>query len=421
MLLNLFLAAAVANTPEFDLGLLLEPPADGPYSEGINAPTVVYDDVEERFHLYFEHPGGEGDIPGRCGVYGRIGHASSSDGVAWTLTSAPVLTPLEDSYFSCGVSQPTVLIEDGTWHMWFKADKDPPEDSGANEPVGIGHATSNDGLFWQVDPVPLILHHVDQGGTVASVGLPSAVALDGVITLFYVQVPDLWVATSSDHGETWNFGTVAAVHAGDLGSWSDVVVTGPAAVCRTDPAAGTRVQLYLGGKEDVDGTRLLTLALAESDDPTSWTAEDTEILLVQGTNWDPTWVHWDVVNTTDGELIYYSRDNDAGKKSVGMASTTETWGTPLGRSCFLDEPVDSGLDSGGETGDLDTYLGDSALDSGTPPGDSGTGQGVPEDTGEGLDSDSCGGCSCTTAGTTDAVWGWGLLIGLVGWRRRQRL
>jgi hypothetical protein len=59
----------------------------------------------------------------------------------------------------------------------------PPEGSSTNEPIGIGHATSDDGRYWTVDPDPLIRHHVDEAGTVSSVGSPSAVAVDGEIAL----------------------------------------------------------------------------------------------------------------------------------------------------------------------------------------------------------------------------------------------
>ncbi len=421
MSLMLGIAAASAATPFFDHGLVLEAPSEGPFAEGINAPTVIYDPAEARYHLYFEHPGGEDDIPGRCGVYGRIGHAWSDDGLSWAFTEAPVLTPLEDSYYSCGVSQPAVLQVDGTWHMWFKADADPPEDGATNEHRGIGHATSDDGLYWTVEGEPLIEPFVDEDGAISTVGVPSAVLLEGVITLFYVQVPDIWVATSADGGETWSFGGEPAIAAGQLGAWSDVVITGPSAVCRDADDGTATTELLVGGKEDVDGSRLLTLALSVQEEGAAWSSEDTVVLLTQGTNWDPSWSHWDVINTDDGALVYYSRDADDGRKAVGLASTAEGWGAPLARACAV-PAVDTGDtgDTGGPTDSVDTAdsgpTGDSGSDS-APTQDSDPG--VDESAGSGEDGCGSGGCGCASGSNPVAPWSVLGLLGLVAWRRRS--
>ncbi len=80
----------------------------------------------------------------------RIGYATSPDGINWTKYAGnPVLDLGEaGSWDTAGVTQPTVVYHDGTYHLWY---------SGGEEMIpGIpfllipfpGYATSSDGINW---------------------------------------------------------------------------------------------------------------------------------------------------------------------------------------------------------------------------------------------------------------------------------
>jgi predicted GH43/DUF377 family glycosyl hydrolase len=76
----------------------------------------------------------------------KIGYANSSDGVSWTkYPSNPVLDlGLPGAWDDTSVFSPSVMYRGGEYHMWFTARDDDP--SVAN--YAIGYATSPDGLTW---------------------------------------------------------------------------------------------------------------------------------------------------------------------------------------------------------------------------------------------------------------------------------
>ncbi len=95
-----------------------------------------------------------------------IGTAVSEDGHTWTREgSGPILTPtlpweqpfqVGDSYFG-GVLEPSVLLEDGVYRMWY---------TGWGEHEGqwghfIGYAESIDALEWEKESEPVFLPEAD--------------------------------------------------------------------------------------------------------------------------------------------------------------------------------------------------------------------------------------------------------------------
>jgi hypothetical protein len=69
---------------------------------------------------------------------GKIGHATSSDGVAWTKdTGNPVLS---EGWDGGGVSPPSLVLDGGTYKMWAG--------SGVTATRGIGYFESTDGIAW---------------------------------------------------------------------------------------------------------------------------------------------------------------------------------------------------------------------------------------------------------------------------------
>ena len=77
----------------------------------------------------------------------QIGRATSSDGILWTKdASNPVLS---EGQSGKAVAQPNVLLEGGTYKMWFR--QGPADDS------SIGYAESPDGVHWTLSPYNPVL------------------------------------------------------------------------------------------------------------------------------------------------------------------------------------------------------------------------------------------------------------------------
>ena len=96
---------------------------------GIFFPSVLkYND------LYYMWYGGNG-----------IGFATSTNGQAW-IDLGTVLSSTPDSKDSCGVNDPSVLLINNTWHMWYQGWDTPNEEN-----IFICHATSLDGASWIKD------------------------------------------------------------------------------------------------------------------------------------------------------------------------------------------------------------------------------------------------------------------------------
>jgi predicted GH43/DUF377 family glycosyl hydrolase len=79
---------------------------------------------------------------------GRIGYATSPDGVRWSKAAANpvILSGGDGEWDSQSVSEPSVVRVGNQWRMWF---------AGANSEgiSNIGYATSNDGIHWSKAPV----------------------------------------------------------------------------------------------------------------------------------------------------------------------------------------------------------------------------------------------------------------------------
>ncbi|MBI2617034.1 hypothetical protein HYW55_02815 [Candidatus Gottesmanbacteria bacterium] len=112
------------------------------------APSVLFNTLLSKYQMWYT---GNGNIGNE--VRWRIGFATSEDGISWQKNSEPVLDadqPWENSGPHWGIGNPSVLLENNTFHMFYHADND------------IGHATSTDGIHWTKDPNnPVFTHNSD--------------------------------------------------------------------------------------------------------------------------------------------------------------------------------------------------------------------------------------------------------------------
>jgi hypothetical protein len=93
-------------------------------------------------------------------VFDGGGYATSTDGIVWekyddpTTPDAPyaesdpvLMEGLPGTGDDDRTTAPSVLLIDSTFHMWYVGNNPP----GSEEPEGIGHATSSDGIHWERD------------------------------------------------------------------------------------------------------------------------------------------------------------------------------------------------------------------------------------------------------------------------------
>lgn len=103
----------------------------------VRSPSVVK--VGDTFYMYYE---GVDSTTKQT----SIGLATSTDGVAWTKSNDPVLTPGAGSAWdSFSVRYPAVHYDGFAFRMWYY---------GSGSGCGIGYATSVDGVVWQKNPTP---------------------------------------------------------------------------------------------------------------------------------------------------------------------------------------------------------------------------------------------------------------------------
>jgi hypothetical protein len=142
----------------------------------------------------------------------------------------------------------------------------------------VFHATSSDGLAWEVDPNPPF----EQLGLELSPPgpIPGSVvqADDGtwVMYLWGVPAPQLegaviWRATAPTPGGPWVADPEPVLLLGESGAWDDLALDFPAVV----PMGGGYLMLYGG----IDGTETTSIGVAISDDGITW-HKDPEPALV---------------------------------------------------------------------------------------------------------------------------------------------
>jgi len=119
-------------------------PGGGPYAAGATDPTVLVDkragEETRRYKMWFEGRGGAG------GQTSTIMYGTSADGITWSTFTA--CAGLAASFASVRVADPAVVLDGGTFRMWFEGiDASTADGDG---PGVIGYAESVDGVAWVV-------------------------------------------------------------------------------------------------------------------------------------------------------------------------------------------------------------------------------------------------------------------------------
>ena len=249
------------SNPVFDVG-----PADSCDSKNVKLPAIVCDNT--TYHMWYV---------GDNGTQRSIGYASSTDGGStWNRHPGPVLEAGPAGVWDDRlVSTPTVVFDNGTFHMWYTGV------SGST--AGIGYATSTDATTWikyAGNPV-LMAGTSPQDFDSASPDYPRVIRAGGMYKMWYTGFDAsgsgaIGYATSPD-GIVWTKSAANPVlETGRRGSWEGIAVLGAAVVYD-----GTTYHMWYTGYRilipSVFG--LYAIGSAESSDGITWVkSEDNPVL-----------------------------------------------------------------------------------------------------------------------------------------------
>ena len=150
-----FTRIAASESPHAVAGQVLTAGDAFPGKMGVVAdPELAY--VSGTYHLWFSSFACTGTSCATVSDYG-ISHATSTDGIHWSVLEAPVRSLLRSGAdHTSGGGQPSVIYDDVhcRWEMWLRSDTD-GESSGQpvlfNNMVGVWHATSTNAMTWTIN------------------------------------------------------------------------------------------------------------------------------------------------------------------------------------------------------------------------------------------------------------------------------
>lgn len=203
-------------------------------------------------------------------TYGRIGYATSSDGVTWTKYGGnPVLNlGPPGSWDDANIDYVTVLYNGTAYNMWYSGDD--------GLIINIGYATSPDGITWTRHPSnPVLNFGVSGSWDDYSVWQPTVV-FDGLtFHMWYIgndgSTNRIGYATSPE-GIVWTKNPANPVFApGNPGSWDDNGISAPEVLYD-----GITFQMWYSG----DDGFVKRTGYATSSDGISWTRSPQILFLM---------------------------------------------------------------------------------------------------------------------------------------------
>jgi hypothetical protein len=160
----------VGDRPSLDLG------KPGTFDHDGVAPTCLVE-AEGDLYMYYQGFVRQANVP----YFTAIGVAASTDGgVTFTrLREGPVVDRTPDEPYAIASSY--VLLENGTWRLWYTSITGWLEDHGRYDPVyEIKYAESDDGIRWKRDDRTSISHAPHE-----AISRPWVVQDDGMYRMWY--------------------------------------------------------------------------------------------------------------------------------------------------------------------------------------------------------------------------------------------
>ncbi len=243
--------------------LLSRGPA-GSFDQVKIGPRAMLREGPNAWKLWYE------GVPG--GNTSRVGYATSPDGVTWTKYSAnPVMVPTEawEGAPAGETSPTTVLREHGVYEMWYHGFQDRVR--------RIGYATSTDGITWTKYPGnPVLVPGPPGAWDQGSVAEPHVVKVGAVYYMFYAHAQDpqgVGLATSSDGIHWMKYAGNPVLTKGTVGAWDDKAMQGGGVVYD-----GRAFHMWFRGYNTNFAT---ALGYAWSLDGMSWTKSPKNPLLTK--------------------------------------------------------------------------------------------------------------------------------------------
>ena len=151
-----FTRVSAAESPHAEEGLVLTGADVYPGAAGaiVADPEIAL--LDGTYHLWFSSFACSGENCATVDAFG-IGHATSTDGIHWSVEAAPITSLLRSSADPrSGGEQPSVIYDalHCRWEMWLTSDEATDTDG---QPVtfdnmaGVWHATSTNGTTWSIN------------------------------------------------------------------------------------------------------------------------------------------------------------------------------------------------------------------------------------------------------------------------------
>jgi tetratricopeptide (TPR) repeat protein len=173
--------------------------------------------VQKDSLFYMWFDGNHDAHVGRC-----IGLAWSKDGIHWTKETEPVLTGGDKGEWDAvNVYQPRVIYDGSSFHMWYN-----------NKYSRIGYASSTDGMQWEkysANPLSLMGKPGEWDDSILQIG--TAIFNGSYFEIWYDSRGKIGFATSAD-GLNWSKSPDnPIIEEGELGTWEEWLAREPAVIC----------------------------------------------------------------------------------------------------------------------------------------------------------------------------------------------
>jgi predicted GH43/DUF377 family glycosyl hydrolase len=248
---------------------------------------------------------------------GRIGRATSPDGVQWTKSPGnPVLTVGAPGAWDSGyVFAPQVIFHNGVYEMWYRGTDVPDTSLGA----GIGYATSADGLTWTKYAGNPVLSVGPAGSWDERLLYSASVIVEGSTYKMWYSALDatncrIGYATSPDGIHWTKHQGNPVLDVGSVGRWDSVFISYPNVIFN-----GSNYEMWYSGNQKSPDQ----IGYATSPDGIHWSKDSSNPVLTAGPagSWESAYVDASPVILEGKTYKMWYTGSDASRSRIGYATS----------------------------------------------------------------------------------------------------
>ncbi len=310
-MLTVLLAASTAFAQSTIVRETVIAPVSNVNPLGAGAPTVIYDEINQRFLMLYETASLRSYSYCPDGAY-HVKAAWSKNGLDWKRWNRPVIAA--DSLGTCGARHPAMMQEDnGTIRIFL---------SGLARDGGtVGMMTTWDGTS---DPSLTVKEFIP---ALDGIEEPTAVRIDGEYHVLGLTDDGLVDATSTDL-VSWDVSAPMAITT----TWSSSGVFSPSASCLEDPQYS--LNLHFGGWNGTESAWGWGVGATSGQMFVSMPFDQWAVA-------NDAWLSFDTIDTGGAVMAYYEYLGSDGLPRIGAASNGA--GLPdlaavIGRDCVTTGP-----------------------------------------------------------------------------------